>query len=770
MDNTRIIPVKFGKEHLAVTEYRMQHDWGQVLDFIDIVLPEAFEARFSNSVSGQSVGQIGYNNQVRIPKQFFESGEPIYCYITVHDEETDGRTLYTTKVPIKPSSERTEEEPEPEEESIITQAIAALNTAVDTTSQKAQEASNSADRAEQAADGIEAYVERAETAQSASESARDRAVQAETNSSASASIASEKASEAISSAATASQSAIDAEQESERAKSFAESSAQSAEAARQFAINAGNKAYDASESAQEASGYASSANTDAQTASQKASEASTSALNASQAKTDAETAKQASEAAQGFAEQARDEAITAKTSAESARSEAQDIVDGITDKVEQIDSNTGRIESLEDDRYKPYPTDSASGSIASFSDGADDIPLKSCIVQVEPVQEGSGDPSPDNVRPISGFTGVEVQRTGKNLYPGTDMNAQWATLMPDMLTALKEIPIGTEFTISFDVKLLSKKDNFSSESTFGMAFLGYVAPNRNKWGNWSASDAIGTVRHFDLTLVAQNGLRTVYCYGCGSNANGVTGEARLFNIQLELGSTATDYEPYQGNTHPITFPSEAGTVYGAHIDVINGELVVDSELITLKGSEAFWSNIATTSGVIRAYTTPFFSGRNVIVSDSLMHLNSSVVLNAMRIGDGRLIITPSWMQGVTTLAEFKTLLAEHNINIVVSLATPIHYPLTSNQINSLLGQNNIWANTGDTSVTYRADTRLYIEKLTQPEEYDMIADSAITSGQFFMIGNSLYRALANIASGATITVGTNAQRVSLSDALNLVNA
>ncbi len=155
MDNTRIIPVMFGKERLVVTEYRMQYDYGQVLDFIDIVLPEAFEARFSNSITGPSVGQIGYNNQVRIPKQFFESGEPIYCYVTVHDEETDGRTLYTTKVPIKPSSDRTDAEPEPEEESIITQAITALNTAVDVTSQKAQEASESADRAEESADRAE---------------------------------------------------------------------------------------------------------------------------------------------------------------------------------------------------------------------------------------------------------------------------------------------------------------------------------------------------------------------------------------------------------------------------------------------------------------------------------------------------------------------------------------------------------------------------------------------------------------------------------------
>ena len=104
------------------------------------------------------------------------------------------------------------------------------------------------------------------------------------------------------------------------------------------------------------------------------------------------------------------------------------------------------------------------------------------------------------------------------------------------------------------------------------------------------------------------------------------------------------------------------------------------------------------------------------------------------------------------------------------LKEPIEIQLDAHTLNSLYGQNNIWADTGDTEVEYRADTKLYIEKLTQPEEDDMIADSAISEGQFFMVGNSLYRALANIASGATITVGTNAQRVSLSDALNLVNA
>ena len=46
-------------------------------------------------------------------------------------------------------------------------------------------------------------------------------------------------------------------------------------------------------------------------------------------------------------------------------------------------------------------------SIATFTDGSD-MPLKSLTATIEAVQEGSGDPSPENVRPISGWTGCEV--------------------------------------------------------------------------------------------------------------------------------------------------------------------------------------------------------------------------------------------------------------------------------------------------------------------------------------------------------------------------
>lgn len=55
----------------------------------------------------------------------------------------------------------------------------------------------------------------------------------------------------------------------------------------------------------------------------------------------------------------------------------------------------------------PYPK-GASGSIITITDGAENTPLKSAVVSIEPVQSGSGDPSPTNIRPISGWSEVNV--------------------------------------------------------------------------------------------------------------------------------------------------------------------------------------------------------------------------------------------------------------------------------------------------------------------------------------------------------------------------
>lgn len=630
---TKILKAVFGGGRYAVTTKRTRTDYGQVLEISGVDLPSTFECIFSNSATSSGVGkkQIGSAQRVLIPDEYLATGQTIYAWVLVHDSEDDGRHMYNVKIPVDDMPDLSPEEPTPVEQSVISQAITALNTAVGTTSQKAQEASDSADRAEQAAEGAEGYAERAEAAQSASEDARDIALEAKVSAQASAATASEKASEAISSATTASQSALTAETASENARASATASAESASQASASASTASTKA-------QEASGYASSANTDAQTASQKASEAAQSASSASQAKTDAETAKQASETAQGLAESARDDAITAKTSAESARDEAQSIADGITGKVEQIDSNTDRIESLEDDRYKPYAVDTASGAVASFSDGADNVPLKSCIVQVEPVQEGSGDPSPENVRPISGFTGVEVQRTGVNVW-----DEEWE--LGGYAGAN-----GTPWEISDRIR--SKTTNYIP-----------IKPSTAYFNNCSY---VVYFFYYDGSKVylSYTNIQSKAVFTTPTNAYYMRffvippyGTTYNHDISINYPSTDHDYHAYTGNSYNISWETEAGTVYGGILDVTTGELVVDR------------ANIASYNG--ESLPSTWISDRDV------------------------------YAQGATPTT---------GAQVVYKLAEPITYQLTPTELNSLLGTNNIWADTGDTEVEYRADTTLYISK------------------------------------------------------------
>lgn len=69
----------------------------------------------------------------------------------------------------------------------------------------------------------------------------------------------------------------------------------------------------------------------------------------------------------------------------------------------------------------------AEGAVATFSDGTD-LPLKSLVVDIEPLQSGTGDPSPTNIRPISGWDAVGVHNgntvvttisLGRTVYGGT---------------------------------------------------------------------------------------------------------------------------------------------------------------------------------------------------------------------------------------------------------------------------------------------------------------------------------------------------------------
>ena len=64
----------------------------------------------------------------------------------------------------------------------------------------------------------------------------------------------------------------------------------------------------------------------------------------------------------------------------------------------------------------PIIIDSATGNPIMIKDGADGLPVESMKIHFSPIQSGTGDPSPSNIRPISGWSGLTAWRTGVNLW------------------------------------------------------------------------------------------------------------------------------------------------------------------------------------------------------------------------------------------------------------------------------------------------------------------------------------------------------------------
>ena len=121
-------------------------------------------------------------------------------------------------------------------------------------------------------------------------------------------------------------------------------------------------------------------------------------------------------------------------------------------------------------------------------------------------------------------------------------------------------------------------------------------------------------------------------------------------LQLELGS-ATTYEPYNGNTYNVDWSTQAGTVYSGTVDVVSGELTVDMVNI------------------------PSYNGET---------------------------INEPWLSSMDAYAAGTT--PTIGAQVVYALATPITYQLTPQEVQMLLGENNVWSSSGDTvSVTYYAE-------------------------------------------------------------------
>ena len=178
-----------------------------------------------------------------------------------------------------------------------------------------------------------------------------------------------------------------------------------------------------------------------------------------------------------------------------------------------------------------------------------------------------------NIRPISGRTGAKLTRCGKNLLPN---NATTKTVNGITFTLNADGSVTANGTATDRAVIDVGRDAFTVSAGLTLTVSG--CPNNTNYniGIWANNSSgvynIGNDTGSGRTFTSVEGnyfLRLEVKSGC--TANNVT-----FYPQLELGSTATAYEPYNGDTYAASFGQ---TVYGGTLDWAAGVLAVEWAIV-----------------------------------------------------------------------------------------------------------------------------------------------------------------------------------------------
>ena len=326
-------------------------------------------------------------------------------------------------------------------------------------------------------------------------------------------------------------------------------------------------------------------------------------------------------------------------------------------------------------------------------------PLKECKIHFSPVQEGKGDPSPENVRTISGWTGCEVYRTGKNLLHDkhelkkaqidSDGSGGYQIKSANVYQVLSvEVPINTDLHIH-------KEKKYGSDLALGTE-LAQIGISVSRVGSMT--------NYFNRNFNTRN---NPYAYLMISN-NGAADDPELL-WQLELGTTATAYEPYTGTTLSIDWTTEAGTVYGGYVDLTKKELVQTCYNMVVDENTTIYTS-GDRHGVYRiVYTLPYLgANKNALMCNKfgLRDRNSAMynypIKGLIALGEYNANTTSLQIGApgeITTREQWLNWLTENgSIQVIYELAEPIHYPLTIEMLKTLRGTNNIWASNGGDNI------------------------------------------------------------------------
>lgn len=318
-------------------------------------------------------------------------------------------------------------------------------------------------------------------------------------------------------------------------------------------------------------------------------------------------------------------------------------------------------------------------------------PLKSLLIPFTPQQEGTGDPSPQNIRSILPWNGLTVFGGGKNLLKYTvGQTKQNNGVDYEVLSDGGQSCEGTATATSYSVDSLRTVVHAGSYtvSVSGAVNMKTVVVKNGAYFRQISGSGYST---FSVTEDTEIG-----CYSFANNGDTVD---ETIYVQLEVGQTATAYKPYKPITETaISFPPP---VYGGEHEAVSGALksaYASDELTGL--NVASYGTASTDIPYVRMTTQSVIKNNGEVLCDSYKTLKSVPQQgnSGCRISNQTLFI---YDDRFTSESVAKELLTANPIQCVYELSTPQEIQLTPAQTSAIVGNNTIWSDAdGSMTATY----------------------------------------------------------------------
>lgn len=200
------------------------------------------------------------------------------------------------------------------------------------------------------------------------------------------------------------------------------------------------------------------------------------------------------------------------------------------------------------------------------------------LIAMLPIQSGTGDPSPTNIRPISGRDSVRLVRTGINQWDeewevGTFLNAN-----------------GTKYPST--TKIRNKNPISVKPNTTYYYYVGSTSADEDRI--WCYDADMNFIKSFFYVHQTTIGVKLTTPVNCSYINFSIKNTTYNNDISINYPATDTDYHAYDGQTYTATFPS---TVYGGSYDFVSGEGKSTFGFVDL--GNLTWQMETHTSGAIR---------------------------------------------------------------------------------------------------------------------------------------------------------------------------